>query len=76
MYLYEEKVAEIDSLTMYRMIYELLKINFYYEAKCLVNVFIENRTDVEELELLNKIRDLIFEYKLEETKNMLEKITR
>lgn len=74
MYLYEEKikVAEIDSLTMYRMIYELLKVDFYYEAKCLVNIFAEEKTNEKELEMLDLIRELLREHKLEELKNILK----
>lgn len=71
MYLYKEKVAKIDSLTMYRMIYELLKVDFYYEAKCLVNIFAQERTNEKELKMLDLIRDLLYEHKLEELKNIL-----
>ena len=60
---------------MYKMINALLKYD-YYSTKCLVGVFIEKRTDQEEIKILNKIRNLLFEYKQEEVfkilKNMIK----
>jgi len=66
------KVEKIDTITMYRMIYELLRIDFYYEAKCLVDIFIEKRIDRKELELLNEVKGLLFEYKIEEVKQIIK----
>jgi len=73
-YLENEKIdiEKIDSLTMYKMIHSLLNYD-YFSAKCLVEVFIEQRTDIEELKLLNEIRDLLFEYKSEVAEDILEK---
>ena len=67
------KVEKIDTKTMYKMVQSLLNNDWYYEVKCLVNVFIEKRADKSELEILNEIKDLLYEYKLEEVKKILEK---
>ena len=42
-------IEKIETKTMYRMIEELLKRDMYYEAKCLVDLFIEKRSCEREL---------------------------
>jgi len=71
----EIKVEEIDSNTMYKMIQSLLRYD-YYSTKCLVELFIEKRKDAKEKEVLNKIRSLLFEYKIEEVLKILEDKTK
>ena len=56
------KTEDIDTNTMYKMIYSLLDYNFYYEAKCLVITFIEERKIEKELEVLNTIQNLLSKY--------------
>lgn len=65
-------IEKIETKTMYRMIEELLKRDMYYEAKCLVDLFIEKRSCERELKTLYKIKELLFEYKLDEVKETIK----
>ena len=64
-------IEKIDTQTMYKMIQSLLNYNLYYEVKCLVNLFIEKRTNKDELVELKKIRDIMFTDS-DEAKEILE----
>jgi len=68
------ELKKIDRKTMYKMIYELLERDMYYETKCLVNVFIEERTNEKEIRILNKLKELLFEYKSNEVKDIIKKL--
>lgn len=68
----EIKVEEIDNITLYKMIEALLKYD-YFSTKCLVEVFIEKRTDKKEIEELKEIQRLLFENKTEKLEEILNK---
>ncbi len=68
----EPETEKIDRPTMYKMIDSLLKYD-YYSAKCLVGVFLEQRRDEKELEVLNRIKELLAEEKIEEARKVIEK---
>lgn len=70
----ENKIEEIDAKTMYRMIQELLRRDMYYEAKCLVNLFIEKRNSQKELTILKEIKILLLEYKVDEVNQIVNNV--
>lgn len=68
-----EKIENIETITIYRMIESLLRYD-YYSTKCLVNELIVRRTKTKELWNLKQIQDLIFYQKIEELKQFLIKV--
>jgi len=65
-------LLKIDKIIMFKMIHCLLKYTDAFDARCLVNAFLEKRTDKEELDILKEIQRLLYEYKREEVKKLLE----
>ena len=73
MYEKMEKIEDIDTVTMYKMIQALFNYD-YYSTKCLVNELLQKRKKEDEINHLKQIRELLFCQKNEELKELLEKI--
>ncbi len=73
MYEKTEKIEDINSLTMYKMIQALFQYD-YYAAKCLVNEFLQKRKDKREIENLKQIQELIFYQKDKELNELLKRV--
>ena len=65
-----EEIRRIDALTMYQMIENLFQYD-YFSTKCLVDLFIERRTNENEIEELKKIKHLLFK---RENQQVIDKI--
>lgn len=73
MYDEKEKIEDIDTLVMYKMIQALLDYDFY-SVKCLVNELLLKRKDKREIENLEIIQNLLFYQKNSEIKLFLSSI--
>lgn len=67
----DNQIEKIDTITIYKMIDSLLRYD-YFSTKCLVEVFIEKRCNEEEQKILYKIKNLLFENKIESLKELLK----
>lgn len=65
-----EKVEDIDTIVMYKMIQELFQYD-YYSTKCLVNEFLRKRVEEQERKNLEKIQDLLYYQKNSELEEFL-----
>ena len=68
-----EKIEDINTVTMYKMIQALCNYD-YYSTKCLVNEFLQKRTKEHEIKNLKKIQELLFYQKKQELEELLLKI--
>lgn len=75
MYEKMDKIEDIDTVTMYKMIQALLGYD-YYSTKCLVNELLQKRVKKHEIEDLKQIQDLLFYQKNTELKMFLVEVIR
>ena len=70
MYEKMEKIEDIDTITMYKMIQALSSYD-YYSTKCLVNELLQKRSEECEIKNLKQIQELLFHQKNMELKELL-----
>ncbi len=68
-----EKIEDIDTLMMYKMVQALIKYD-YYSTKCIVNELLQKRVEAQEIKNLKQIQDLLFYQKNKELEDFLIKI--
>lgn len=68
-----EKIEDINTVTMYKMIQALCDYD-YYSTKCLVNELIQKRTKEQEIRNLKNIQELLFCQKKQELEELLVRI--
>ena len=73
MYEEMEKIEDIDTITMYKMVQALFRYD-YYSTKCFVNELLKKRTKIHEIEKLKQIQELLFYQQNKELEMLLEKL--
>lgn len=68
-----EKIEDIDTLMMYKMVQALIRYD-YYSTKCLVNELLKKRIEEREINNLKQIQDLLFYQKNKELEDFLIRI--